>query len=55
MERRHGMHAPGVRVVEGVIMIGILDLAEHRGACRWTLFAAALMLMLLERFQCCRS
>jgi hypothetical protein len=28
-------------------MISILDLQKHRGACKWTLFAAALVLMLL--------
>ena len=36
-------------------MIGILDLAERRRACRWTLFAAALMLMLLMQEICLRD
>ena len=36
-------------------MISILDLAERRRTCRWVLFAAALMLMLLMQGICLRD
>jgi len=40
---------------EGVVTASILDLAEHRGARRWALFAAAAMLMLLLQGICLRD
>ena len=38
-----------------MIIVSILDLAERRCACRWTLFATALVLMLLMQGICLRD